>query len=758
MNLRPVMALLALVWAQGLWAQTVSVRSGEHDGFTRFVMRIPEDTAWSVEHSGKDATLKVDLPDIRFETGGVFARIPRDRVRELAQSGPRAPLRFALNCDCDVTAFVHDRVFLVVDVRDAIGTMPAGLAAAASRSAFGQALYRFPGASAEREPEPPRPGVVLPVTFEAAKEAGDQPALTVARLPDASRLPAVRTLERQLTDEIARAARQGLLEASVAPEPADAHEHIGEKAVEQSDHPAESTPEPGTNIRVSTPLDQDMEGIAQALAGHGNGACPPSQDLALQDWSDGGPLPAQIARGRAALIGEFDLIDREAAMTLARAYLHFGFGAEAESILAMLPEPGPDTALLKALAQIIETGRSNPPNPFSGRQSCDSDAALWAVYSEPQRLSEANNHALLLAAGRLPAPLRELVGPRLSLIYSEAGDVEMAEAVLRAVERVADGNAPVLDLARASTADLRGHGKDADRQRLEVVNQSTEVSAKALIDLVDSQFRRDGTVAPHIPELAAAYATEQRDGGLGSPLRRAVALSLALAGDFPGAFDALDSIAELDGQDARQEAALGVLKLLSARGADLTFMQFALRESQAAKTGFPEDPGNALARRFLDLGFPRPAIRLLTGPGENKASPARQLLRAEAALADNLPREAMAELLPLAGPEADRLRGEALAQLKDHARAADHFSAAEDSEAAAHNLWLAGDLGAVSQAATSHYDDMARAAEELASDPSLAVTRAPLSGARHLIESSSAMRGEIASLLSAAGVENPPAD
>lgn len=758
MSLRSFLALLSLVWAQGLWAQTVSVRSGEHGDFTRFVMRIPEATTWSVDRSGKEAALTVDLPDIRFETGGVFARIPRDRVQELSQSGPRAPLRFVLNCDCDVTAFVHDRVLLVIDVSDPAGTSPAGLVAAASRTAVGQIPYRFPVVSAEREQTAARPQVILPVTFEPTAETGKLPAKAEARLPDAGRLLAVRTLERQLTGEIGRAARQGLLEVSAAMEPTEAREHADEETIGHSGRPEQPPTEPEANILVSTPLDQDMEEIAHALAGHQNGVCPPSRDLALQDWSDGSPLPAQIARGRAGLIGEFDMVNREAAMTLARAYLHFGFGAEAESILAILPENGSDTALLTALAQIIETGGSKSPNPFSGRQSCDSDAALWAIVSEPQRLAEANDNAVLLAAGRLPAPLRELVGPRLSLIYSEAGDVDMAEAVLRTVERVADGRTPVLDLARASTADLRGHAQEADKQRLEVVNQSSEASAKALIDLVDSQFRRDGTVAPHIPELAAAYATEQRDGDLGPRLRRAEALAQALAGDFTGAFGALDRIAEHDGQDARQQAALDVLKLLSARGADATFMQFALRETQTAKAGFPEDPGNALARRFLDLGFPRPAIRLLASQGETNASPARRLLRAEAALADNLPREAMAALLPLSGPQADRLRGEALAQLKDHARAAEHFAAAAEPEAAARNMWLAGDLDAISETSTSRYGSIARTAGGLTDDGSLAKTRAPLSGARHLIESSTAMRGEIASLLSAAGVEDLPAD
>lgn len=735
---RGAAVLLALLWAQGLWAQNVAVRAGEHDGFTRFVIRVPEGTDWALDQTASDATLTVNLPDIRFDTSEVFNRIPQSRVGALRQLRPGAPLRFALTCACTASAFLHDRALLVVDIKDPAKEVQPGLAVALP-VVTAQRPYRFAGTKIAAAPAP-----VLPVTF--AGRPNIQPAdLPVARgLPGTARLEAVRSSERQLARELGRAAGQVLLDI----------------AAPQNSGPAVDLPPPEpppvqamANLAVSKPIDRDMDQIAEVLSAGTAAACPGERDLALQDWSDGQPLTRQIARGRSALFGEFDRVDRNAALRLARAYLHFGFGAEAASVLAMIA-PGPETELLSALAQIIETGRAEAANPFSDHHRCDSDAALWAVFAQPDRLDKANHAAVLRAAGRLPAPLRAYLGPRLSLIYSDAGEVQMAEAILRAVERIAEEPAPALDLARSNTVELRGDAAAADRQRLAIIHDASDVSPDALVALIDSQLGRDGTVTPDIPVLAAAYATEHRGGSLGPPLRRAEALAHALAGDFPGAFAALAVISDQDGKETRRGTADEVLRLLAARSDDATFLHFALREAATAEAGLAEDPGNALARRFLDLGFPRPAIRLLSGAANGPVSPARRLLRAEAALADGLPREAMAALLPLSGPQADALRGDALAQLRDHARAAAVLGAADNPDAVARNLWLAGALNAAAATGAPRYGDMARAAESLANPPPPA-DLPPLSDARRLIDSSTAMRGEIALLLSAATVGGP---
>lgn len=107
-----------LLTAGTVQAQTIVTRSGEHEGFTRLVMRLPDDTDWSLTQSGTSATVNIDAPDAVFDTSRVFNPISRARLQSLAQNGPGQPLRLQLGCDCTVTSYVQEDGFLVLDIRD----------------------------------------------------------------------------------------------------------------------------------------------------------------------------------------------------------------------------------------------------------------------------------------------------------------------------------------------------------------------------------------------------------------------------------------------------------------------------------------------------------------------------------------------------------------------------------------------------------------------------------------------------------------
>ena len=72
-----LLLLLLLLFAPPLAAQTVEVRSGEHDTFTRLVFYLPDGVTGSLESGGEDPVVRLSRAGLRFDTGGVFARIPR---------------------------------------------------------------------------------------------------------------------------------------------------------------------------------------------------------------------------------------------------------------------------------------------------------------------------------------------------------------------------------------------------------------------------------------------------------------------------------------------------------------------------------------------------------------------------------------------------------------------------------------------------------------------------------------------------------
>ncbi|MGB3314481.1 MAG: hypothetical protein WBB85_08705, partial [Albidovulum sp.] len=476
-------------------------------------------------------------------------------------------------------------------------------------------------------------------------------------------------------------------------------------------------------------------------------SCLDPEIIAVERWGDDRPFAMQVSALRVELVEEFDRIDPATALKLARTYLHFGFGAEAAHIIDLAALSGPEARGALALARLIDRGELNGDNPFSNQQKCDSDVALWAAFAEPIKTDEINNEAVLRAFGRLPLYLREHLGPTLSRRFGDAGDRPTAEALLRMLRRSGGESSPDLELAEAKTAELRGESDKAMEKLSKVAETDTEQAPKALIALVKNQYELRGSIAPDVPVLAGGFALEHRRSELGVKLRETLALSLALTDRFDEAFEALGPIEELNGPESRLQTESRLLYLIEERADDLTFLRLALHAITGQESAYAEDLGNRLARRILDLGFAETAVRLLAGSTEGVATEDRRLLRAEAALAQQLPHEAMVALLGLEGPQAARLRAEAMLQRQDYLEAGHMLQVAEDRNGAARSLWLADSFQPGVEPDPTQYELLAAATGELAKpDPELDGLT-PLARARALIDKSTSTRSDIEDLL-----------
>ena len=115
-----VAGILLVLLAQTAAAQTVTVRSGEHDGFTRLVFDLPQSRDWTLtdEGAGTGIDLVLDGAALLFDTDRVFDRIATDRVASVEALDARNGVRIGLNCRCDVSAFRFGEAMLVLDIRD----------------------------------------------------------------------------------------------------------------------------------------------------------------------------------------------------------------------------------------------------------------------------------------------------------------------------------------------------------------------------------------------------------------------------------------------------------------------------------------------------------------------------------------------------------------------------------------------------------------------------------------------------------------
>lgn len=848
----------SLLAAGSTQAETIVARSGEHDGFSRLVMRLPEGATWALNQSGRVASLKIDSPSVVFDTSAVFNLIPRERLQGLTQAGAGQPLQLQLGCNCDIRSYVQSDGYLVVDIRDsndqsdrAVVRQTGPASTPLDNLSFGQPVepeptspsaYRFnltegaiadarmamdlrtaiaadqsrsgqtrvqpqaetPGADTETpaaqvetpaerisreiaalsstigEPEPvgsrgsavlaaglaadlgleprqeeatPEPQVEAQPEEEEVAEPVEMPEVNLLLdLEETARAATVNASEQRLLQQIGRATNQGLLDIASSDTEGDGNRQL--ELLGRADRPIN----PLDNISVTSAIDRETGLIAQIQGqDRTDDHCMPNSSLAIHKWGDDTPFADQLGPLRNALVSEFDDIDSAGVRELAKFYLYFGFGAEARAMLAMLPEEtraSKQTGTLMAMAQLLDGEELGINHPFSGQQGCDNDAALWSAIADGSIRKTANTDAIQQAFARLPVHLRVNFGPQLSAQFAEAGNLHIAEAILRSVSRSGVEIVPEINLAEAAIAELEGETEVVAEKLTEEVAERTESAPTALIDLIDLSYRERKALSPDVPELTASYELENRDSELGSQLRRAGVVSLALTGQFAQAFDELGRVTRHDGPTARADVMDPLMTLLTERADDVTFLKHGLVFAGQSTATEAAPVADLMARRLLDLGFAEQAQTLLQKLALEPENETRRLMMAEAALQQGKPHSALVELMGLEGSAANRLRAQALWRNGEFGRAGEYMLAEDDVNAAVRGFWHSENAEAIRTMTPSEDAPFGQVASvtsqisEISQDPE---GLTPLAHARALVESSIGTRDNIEDLLNKVG-------
>lgn len=753
--------LLLLVMTGVAAAQTIAVRSGEHGEFTRLVLRLPARMDWDLEQTGKTALLRLSGSDTRFDTSAVFGRIGRERLREIGQVEPGAPLKLALACSCKVRTTIERDRYLVLDITDAaLGedtlatrfSLPLGDPAsfalgveAASRTrdrSFEMAdALSLPVAS-----QPARPELGSPVAPKSARKSSSPADELIVAVPTDGQAKRMSISEDLLVRELARAASHGLLKPSsdlrdrtasgVDPMPPLDERAIGLRTRDDSE------------LSLSAVSAVDLADLGRASAperGVMRQPCASDTHLDLAAWSDGRLFHLQVGEARSVLFGEFDRVDPVAAAKLARIYLHFGFGAEARQALLLSAEDHP---LLIELANILD-GEIPSGDVFEGMAHCENSAALWAILAEPSTAaSEVNKQAVLRAFWALPAHLRAHLGSGLSQTFAGLGDHDSAKLVLDSMTR-ADADQPAeYALAEIVLADLDDNPDRARQILAESSEANTAIAVEAMIQRVERAFAAREALAPDTPGLIASYLTEFRAGPSGPALRQAYSKSHALLGGFSDAFDSMEMVRSTDGSQAARDLEEVLLWLLLERGSDMDVLTRVLTLAPSDRIPADIRLQTAIAERLIAVGLPEPAEQFLSAAATDDDEGRRALLRAQVALLKNSPRDALLELLGARGNQAMILRAEAHRMLRDHDTAATYFQGLADTEAAARELWLTGDWERLSElAGTSDYAETARGLAAVSDLPLASQALGPLDHGRSLLSQSQTTRAEVGRVL-----------
>lgn len=686
MTVRPSSLLVCLCLAASpSVAEVATVKGGEHPDFTRIVIEAPGEDGWRFGRRDDGYELSLSGRITGYDLSVAFDRIPKDRVSGLWRDPDTGRLRLALSCPCHAIAFEFRPGIIVVDVKP--GPPPAGSAFELSldgMEAPAPAGAAPPDTAALAPPDQDTPGAgatrgALPddgsprYDWLAIRREGEADTPYTGIAPDLGAMSvaaALGPLQEALLQQISRGAVEGIVQ-------------IAEHPVLPS--PAGPGPAEAEGMRVAL---GELPGLVignprqpgAGLAADGT-RCIPDARLQLQSWSMPGSVAEQLGPGRSGLLTEFDAPVPPAILRAARAYLAIGFGAEARQFLALLQgEAEEEAALLEDMSHIVDLGPP-PRNAFAGMESCDGAAALWATLAAAVTGSEAvaalrnlDSNAVARSFSGLSPQQRQHFAPVLVDAFLGLGDEETARRLRDATLRPPGPANPEIDLMGArydlATGDAEAAGRAAD----DVMAEAGPQTARAAVTLVDAAFAGSQSLSADLPEKLSAFLREARGTELEAPLRRALVLGSAMAGDYAGAFAALPGTP----QTARD------LWVLAARAAgDDVFFEQAIATARRPAVERPTvDPatGLAVAERLMSLGFAADALTWL-GPLAEDAEAQSRVLAARANLSLRDARAALVVLSGLGDPEAERLRAEAMLQLGDPMAAADAYDRAGDAAA-----------------------------------------------------------------------------
>lgn len=686
-----VAALMLLFAPLAAAAQTVTFRSGEHADFSRLVLDIPPGTDWTLEQLADDYVLSLG-EGITFDLSAAFERIPRDRIAALETPPGTGELILRLGCDCHATAFLFEAGKLVVDVVD--GPAPPG--------------SPFESTQRDGSADPTRGAPVLPLVSDAP--IGKADAALLFEVPD----PASDTLGpslESLASDLSRAVAAGLLDApEVLPaEVAPAQPQVNPDAPE----PEEQADRPGVNF-ITAEAESSRPGPRElSRSGH---ACRSDADVDFVAWAPSGDFSRDLGALRARIVDEAGSVDDMAVQALARAYLHYGFGAEARRTLLIGATDSTEARFIGLLADLVD-GRTVPPGSLSDQAGCLGAIALWSALAAGtlEDRNAAERTAVETALRILPTGPRQAIAPRVAAMFLAVGQSGTASEILELAPTQAERSEDVVQL-RSDIAAATANAEAARTEILDAIADGTRTGAGTMIRLIDATLASGQPVDGWMLETLAALRFEQRDGPMAGPLAIAEIRALTASDAFDPAIERLgDSDTPLS-ESERRDLSDALALAIAVRADDSRFLDFAFADEPLAYSAIGT---NAIARRLLALGFPEVALDLLDSPATGEAMRDRRLLRADALRA--LGQEA----------EADRV----LADMAD--------TVSGEPEQEAENSWRSGDWEAIRNG-----DDplLAEAAAAVIADP-VAVPAESLAEREALIDSAEEARALAEALL-----------
>lgn len=673
--------LLLLFAPSSLFADAIVVRSGEHEDFTRLVMRLPDRVNWQIETTGNRSRLSLEGFDQGFDLTSAFSIIPRTRLQALVAR--QSELDFQLGCECSVTAFLEQNGYLVVDISDANSSVPTASAIEATNQlpatsfSFGELLWR----SEQSSP------TIEHVDDEVPDDRSDE-----VNQQELSRLEIVAETQRRLTEAYSRAASLGLVEPKeepLPPAPSNPNTETNAKIYDPSEVTVLESTSLGDNIRITSSKDVPEVRQPENIGALG-GACPDPERINIAQWANSEDLSTQIAQSNQRLFDDLGRVVEDEVVNRARLYIHLGFGAEASQTLNMVPTLPARYPEMIDLAQVLEHGFMPNPRVLHRHADCNSDYALWGVLSAEDLPDDraVDVQAALRGLEKLPGHLKAFLGPELSDRLVQRGDLENAMIAIRSFERLPETDNTTPKLVNAQIQELRDDPVAANEILAGIVENNTPETPHAVQAIVEKHLEDGSPVPADIALLAETYAIELRNTPDAAEIFRTHVIAAAKSKQYNKAFDAIANPPSQISVDQRTALLDIVISEVSKNAGNLEFLEQYYAAVQPIAETLNDTARIALAKRLIDLGFRDAASTISPDFSTVQMTEKTRVVAAELLLVQGNYAKSLQYLENLDGQEALRLRARAEQELGRFGASAETLRNADQAERAIIAAWL----------------------------------------------------------------------
>ncbi|WP_424942665.1 hypothetical protein [Aliiroseovarius crassostreae] len=712
-------------------AQSVAVRSGEHEDFSRLVIYTQSPGSWEFGRVEDGYELRLAAPEISFDMSQAFDLIPRTRIRALDDLG-QGRLKVQSDCDCHAEVFVAEGGQIVIDITT--GPMPDN---AKSYNAYLD--QRHPTLDAHINPASDAITARLGLPLLLAPQSGSQPdpdaqidatdahtdkQVNIHEPPVAQ--PAaeqqeikdrVQQTELALIEQLGRAAAQGLVDANLSTLEAEVDRvmHPTTPQAAEPNYPDPPAPvenlEQHQHIAVQTSIDREsIEQKSIVVSTQEGMACRPDEHFEIAAWGGDIENGVDLARHKVGFLGEFDRPNKDIATARARHLIYLTFGAEAKVLVNQYRADIHAPDVLIQMAEIMDGQQSRSATALAPQMGCDGKTALWAALAQPRFRpgQEINKKSIVMSFSELPLHLRRHLGPDLAQKFLDFGDPKTAKALRDTLDRAGEDHGAGYELLEARLELQKGEHDTAENRLTEIVNHDTDMSPRAALEFVNARLSQNRPVPERIIEIASTYAYEQRETALGAELKMAEIRALAAISDFEAAYAQIERGVADEQLDPTHVAQLhrDLLEKVAHNGSDSQFARYSLGKTSLLQR-MDMQLRIDISQRLLDLGFTSSARAYLDVEG-NIPDARQRMIFAEIALKEFKPTVALGYLAGLESEAALILRARAMTLAKDYEAASQLYQTLNAPEEQQVADWRSGEWQSLSDQANSPLRDASR--------------------------------------------------